>query len=413
MTPPRLRYGLPLILVMAVVLLTGALQPDWGFYAHRRINRMAVFTLDVDMMPFFRRHVEYLTEHAVDPDKRRYATRHEAVRHYIDIDHWGKLPFDNVPRVWTDALIRYHTLELIAAGDTQRLKVDTILGATVGFDQLLRLTDEAGVFFLYDYAAYRQWFVEEVLPQYYEEEWWVDPDTLRVAVPGLPAFSTARVVDRFSEHGILPYHLLSMQNRMTRAFLARDVRAILRLCAEMGHYIGDAHVPLHTTVNYNGQLTGQVGIHAFWESRIPELLADAEFDFWVGKAEYIENPRDYYWDMVLASHRLVDSVLQIEKRLSQTFPKDRQYCFEDRLNRNVRTQCPEYARAYAEAMDGMVEERFRAAIRAIGSAWYTAWVDAGQPRLDELSLEDPTDPVQEELEAEYRAGQIKGREHDG
>jgi hypothetical protein len=409
----RMRILLPLFLGAVLLLPSTSRAPDWGFFAHRRINRMAVFTLDIDMMPFFRRHLEYLTEHAVDPDKRRYATRHEAVRHYIDIDQWGRYPFANVPRNWTDALIRYHTLELIAGTDTQRLTVDTILDASLLDGPLLRWVDEAGERTLYDYAGYRAWFVRRVLPQYYEEEWVVDPDTLRRVLPGLPNFSRARIVDRFSEHGILPYHLLTMQNRMTRAFVARDVPAILRLCAEMGHYIGDAHVPLHTTINYNGQLTGQVGIHAFWESRIPELLADTDFDYWVGKAEYIENPREYYWDMVLASHRLVDSVLLVEKRLSQTFPRDRQYCFEDRLNRNIRTQCPEYAQAYAKALNGMVEDRFRAAIRAVGSAWYTAWVDAGQPLLDELSLEDRSDPAAEQLEAEYRAGRIKGREHDG
>jgi hypothetical protein len=51
---------------------------------------------------------------------------------------------------------------------------------------------------------------------------------------------------------------------------------ILRYSAEIGHYIADAHVPLHTCTNHNGQLTNQIGIHSFWESRIPELLAYKE-----------------------------------------------------------------------------------------------------------------------------------------
>ncbi|MCB9291128.1 MAG: hypothetical protein H6560_27735 [Lewinellaceae bacterium] len=50
---------------------------------------MAAFTLPPEMIGFFKKNIEFITEHAVDPDKRRYATRHEAVRHYIDIDHWG------------------------------------------------------------------------------------------------------------------------------------------------------------------------------------------------------------------------------------------------------------------------------------------------------------------------------------
>jgi hypothetical protein len=51
----------------------------------------------------------------------------------------------------------------------------------------------------------------------------------------------------------------------------KNEAAILRLSADFGHYLGDLNVPLHTTMNYNGQLTGQEGIHGFWESRNPEI----------------------------------------------------------------------------------------------------------------------------------------------
>ncbi|MBK8081206.1 MAG: hypothetical protein IPK25_13560 [Saprospiraceae bacterium] len=73
------------------------------------------------------------------------------------------------------------------------------------------------------------------------------------------------------------------------------------------------HVPLHTTKNYNGQLTDQVGIHAFWESRIPELFAESNYDFFVGQAQYIDNPREYIWDIIIKAHSHLDSVLGIEK----------------------------------------------------------------------------------------------------
>jgi hypothetical protein len=187
---------------------------------------------------------------------------------------------------------------------------------------------------------------------------------------------------------------------------------IMRLSAEIGHYIGDACVPLHTTENYNGQLTDQVGIHAFWESRIPELFATEEFDMVVGAASYIEDIPAYFWDLVLSSHREVDRVLSIEKELSMTFPGDKQYCFEDRLNQNVRTQCAEYALAYHVAMDRMVEDRFRLAVKALGDAWYTAWVDAGQPappvdkQLNRHSTED------DDLDTAVKAGKASGREHE-
>ena len=80
-------------------------------------------------------------------------------------------------------------------------------------------------------------------------------------------------------------------HRLTNAFKEKNQAKILKLSAEIGHYIADAHVPLHASSNHNGQFTDQKGIHGFWESRIPELLADKEWDFFIGKAEYIQESR--------------------------------------------------------------------------------------------------------------------------
>ncbi len=404
----------------AFVLLSLSLAEDWGFWGHRRINRMAVFTLPPEMAAYFKKNIEYLTEHAVDPDKRRYATRHEAVRHYIDADHWGTYPFPELPRDWNDALMKFTEVGLVnASGDTVRLARDTAWaegrdGAEV-FISLPLGNSRVAVNYQ---RAYRAFFLRNILPLYYEDEWVVDCDSL-CALFGLEAGSldcmSAFAVDHLSEYGILPYHLLAMQNRLTEAFRQKDEARILRLAAEMGHYIGDAHVPLHTTENYNGQLTNQLGIHAFWESRIPELFADKTYDYFVGKAEYISRPKEYFWDMVLASHALVDSVLLVERRLSREFPSDKQYCYEERLGLTIRTQCEEYAAAYQERLSGMVEARLQASIRAIGSSWYTAWVDAGQPRLSTLGEYRPTVAEareMEELEKEVKGGANKGRPHE-
>jgi hypothetical protein len=67
-----------------------------------------------------------------------------------------------------------------------------------------------------------------------------------------------------------------MLNRLTRAFKEHDRERILRYSADLGHYIGDAHVPLHCTRNYNGQLSGQHGIHGFWESRKGDFILSKE-----------------------------------------------------------------------------------------------------------------------------------------
>ncbi|MEM1326128.1 MAG: zinc dependent phospholipase C family protein [Bacteroidota bacterium] len=393
------------VLLFAGLQLT-CVRPDddWGFFGHRRINRMAVFTLPTDLIGFYKSNIEYITEHAVDPDKRRYATRHEAVRHYIDIDHWGVYPFEEVPRDWTDALMRYTDIYAVDLnGDTSHL---------FGNGQFARVE------FSLDSRKnpYRQFFQQNILPQYYEDEWRIDCDSLN-ALLAIPIDCQAVfAIDRFSEYGILPYNLERVYNQLISAFRYKDKRRILQLSAEMGHYVGDAHVPLHTTENYNGQLTNQVGIHAFWESRLPELYADKTYDFFVGKATYIDDPNDFFWDATLTSHQLLDSVLLIEQDLRDQFPSDQQMCYEERLNRNIRTQCEPFARAYHERLSGMVERRMRDAVLALGSVWYSAWLEAGQPDLKDLEIKELTRRelrIQAEEKRRIEQGEEKGRKHAG
>ncbi len=420
-------YHLPKILLLLFLLAIGIgttrqdLNEAWGFYGHKRINRMAVFTLPPEMIGFYKKHIEYITDHAVDPDKRRYATKHEAVRHYIDIDHWGEFPYDMVPRDFTDALVRYTDFYVISEEkDTMHLFGDKVVEITPNY---IRMKKDGVKAFLgrdsfdFPYDEYRAFFKKNIQANYYEDDWKVDGEVInkffKKYKPKVKA-KKAFAIDRFSPYGICPYNLPVVQKRLTDAFIEEDKNKILRLSAEIGHYIGDAHVPLHTTENYNGQLTNQVGIHGFWESRLPELFADKEYNFFVGKAEYIENPNDYYWDVVMESHSHLDSVLLIEKRLSETIPRDKQYCYEKRLEATVLTQCKTYARAYHEAMKGMVESRMQASIRSIGSAWFTAWVNAGQPDLKKLKNEELDKAERERLKNEeslFKAGKIKGRSH--
>ncbi len=79
----------------------------WGFYAHQKINYYALFLLPPEMMVLYKPNITFLSEHAVDPDKRRYAVPEEGPRHYIDIDHYGKYPYDSLPRKWNDAVVKF------------------------------------------------------------------------------------------------------------------------------------------------------------------------------------------------------------------------------------------------------------------------------------------------------------------
>ncbi len=302
----------------------------WGFYGHRKINQHAVYLLPPEMMALFKPYIGFIEEHAVDPDKRRYAIPQEAPRHYIDIDKYGVYPYDSLPRKWNDAVAK---------------------------------------------------FTEDTL----------------------------------TAHGIVPWWIQTMQYRLTEAFKEKHQAKILKLSAEIGHYIADAHVPLHASSNHNGQYTDQKGIHGFWESRIPELLADKEWDFFIGKADYIKNPGEFIWARVLESAAAADTVLRYEKELSKKFPGDQKYAFEERNGTIIRQYSSAFTIAYDKMMRGMVERRMRQSIYAIASFWYTAWVNAGQPDLKSLTHKEFSPEELKEFEAlnqAWKSAPIRGREHE-
>ncbi len=398
-----------LLLLTSLVTLSAMSisHTNWGFYGHRLINKMAIYSLPTEMFGFFKTNGSYISEHAIDPDKRRYATPYEAVRHYIDIDHWGTYPYDNVPRKWTDVMMKYSTFHgIFENGDTLHFKFD--IDADLEQLHFVNANDESELA-SFSYEKIKGLFKKVVLPLYYEEEKIIPTELVDLLFENQEFkgdFTKVLWSENFSEMGILPYHLEKMYYQLSSVMEQKDYNKILRISSEIGHYIADAHVPLHTTENYNGQLTDQVGIHAFWESRIPELLAEEEWDFLVGKAQYIENPNSYFWNIVLESNALVGEVLRIEEDLRKRFDQDELYCYEERLERTVRVECESFAKAYAAALDGQVEDRFRASILSVASVWYSAWVDAGQP---DLTWDEPVNVVVEQEEKIF--GKIFGRSH--
>lgn len=220
--------------------------------------------------------------------------------------------------------------------------------------------------------------------------------------------------DTLMAHGIVPWHIEKMMFRLTQAFKEKNFAKILKYSADLGHYVGDAHVPLHCTKNYNGQLTGQHGIHGFWESRIPELYGD-QFDYFTGRAVYIRDPLKEAWKIIKASYAAHDSVLDFERKLNQQFPADRKYAYELKGTVTVKVYSEAYTKAFDAMLDGQVERRMRAAIISVASFWYTAWVNAGQPDLGEFNGVTLSPAEMEALNQEaasWSQGKINGRGHD-
>jgi hypothetical protein len=382
---------------------------DWGFFGHKRINRLAVFTLHPDMMPLFKNSIEYLSEHAVDADKRRYAIKEEGIRHFIDLDIWQQPESSPLPRDYPGALGLYG--DFVTVDSNLGLLGPRMRDQQNKRNQFVRSWTRDTII---EWSKLREFIQFKVLPRVDSDESWKLKGSeineslgISLAIDSLEY----KWVDTFSQHGILPYHLEHHFYQLVEAFKTVDHKMILRHAADIGHYIGDAHVPLHTSSNYNGQKTNQLGLHAFWESRIPELFADETYDYFVGKADYIPDIKPFIWDIVIESHKLVDSTLAMERKVSNQIPRDMQYCFDTREGIPVRLPCRAYALAYSQEMQGMVERRMREAIKAVGSVWYTAWIVAGQPKLSrwEKNPENGQIVADTVLDTKFRSGRIIGR----
>lgn len=238
---------------------------------------------------------------------------------------------------------------------------------------------------------------------------YIDLDRFEDTVDSIP-IHWSKAKEKYTERkllamGIIPWQIYRTYQNLVQAFVEGDVARIIRHSADLGHYVADAHVPLHTTSNYNGQLTNQIGIHAFWETRLPEMFSE-QYDLFIGSAKYISDPLETAWAIAKHSNARVDSVLNIEKGLSQTFPPAEQKTYITRNNQLIQTYSDSYATAYHDALNGMVERRFRASILQVASYWYSAWVDAGQPAWHY----DTTIPLNDREEIDYQGKKVLGRE---
>lgn len=381
-----------ILLLLLAFISNSFIRPVWGFFGHKRINRLAVFTLPSDMMPLFKKEIEYITEHAVDPDKRRYMVATEGYRHYINLDRWSFLPHDKIDAqiLHTEIFViddKNDTLKLVDYPSIRKQKRDYFLKSKA----IRRLFSRDSIAVADSF--YRRFFINNLVKIQPDEPLSISPDSLKVLFKkeqlSMKNIKAAFAKDKLTQHGILPYHLQTIQFQLTQAFIKKDRNKVLKLSAELGHYLSDAHVPLHTISNYDGQFTQQNGLHSFWESRLPELYADNQYDFFVGRAEYIPDTREFFWKVINDANKLTTNILKIEKELSRIFPNDKKYCIETVNGVAVQKPCAEYAKAFHDKLGGMVETQMRASILDLGSMWYTAWVDAGKPDLENLKVEEP------------------------
>ena len=183
------------------------------------------------------------------------------------------------------------------------------------------------------------------------------------------------------KNGLVPWRVGWGVDSLSAAMKAHDVPLVLHLSADLGHYVADMHVPLHATENYDGQLTGNIGVHFRWESGTPEHFGKDYSFAGIGDAVYIKHPVEHALKILNHSYSLLEKVFKADSIARTGIPKDKLYRVEEKDGRKEYVYSDEYYERFNKELNGMVEVQMRAAARAVASYWYTAWVNAGRPKF--------------------------------
>lgn len=190
--------------------------------------------------------------------------------------------------------------------------------------------------------------------------------------------------DTLKKYGFVPYQVLIEYDSLVQALKRNNADSIVFYAVDLAHYIEDACVPLHTTNNYDGQLTGQKGLHALWESTIPELELSHYNLHLKHKATYIKNKGETIWTAVRRAHALLPEMFEKEKEVAKNFPDSSKY--EERMyyGRKTKVYTDAFAKQYAAALTTTVNDQLNYSANLVADFWYSAWVDAGKPKLKQL-----------------------------
>ena len=166
------------------------------------------------------------------------------------------------------------------------------------------------------------------------------------------------------DNGTIPWVIEQLTDSLTVLMSTGQWESVWQIAAELGHYVADSHEPLHLTLNYNGQLTGNDGIHSRYETQminphLPELP--------------LPNYTSIYWSSV------IDSVFQY---IENVYPHVSDIIDADDL---ARGQDPNYGSTYYsilwDEVDSLTVRVINKAIVDLASIWQTAWINAGSPTL--------------------------------
>ncbi len=176
-------------------------------------------------------------------------------------------------------------------------------------------------------------------------------------------------VDVLAQNGRLPWRVEQFSGDLRRAFERRAKNDygdsdVLAFAAWVTHYVSDSYVPFHGVTNYDGQLSGQHGIHSRWEAALFDRYG-SRLAIQPGPIRPVPDVRALIFTNLLEDERLVPEILKADLEAIGT--------------RDV------YDAAYFDAFFArtgpVVERRLNDAITGVASVITAEWQAAGRPPM--------------------------------
>ena len=205
-------------------------------------------------------------------------------------------------------------------------------------------------------------------------------DTERFAkstpVSGIPdsfaILSKTHPYDKVRSDGYLPWTVERVWQRLVRAFREKRSADVLVQTAYLSHYVADAHVPFHTTENYDGQQSGQRGIHRRFEGTLLEKFV-GEADLAFGKPIPARSAAKDMLAVVAEGFAMVSPILDADREASAASGGKFDERYWDLFSRKCRPIAVARLETGGRRLSGLIE---------------AAWRKAGRPQLDSPATMD-------------------------
>jgi hypothetical protein len=267
-----------------VAVISGLMLPPpacaWGAGAERLVATKAVDTLPPDIRGFFTANRDFLSHHVTDPsDWLEKTPLTERRNHYLYLDHYGKFPFDSLPRNYKAALDKFSKSKLESAG-------------------------------------------------------------------------------------VLPWQIGVFSQKLTAAMRDHDWEEARLDAAYLAAYVAQAHDPFHSTENFDGHLSGQMGIDLRFGTNLVDRFS-LFFPMHTDDAVFVKDPTENAFDQLMSAHASIENVLLADRRAREGLSD-----FTD-----------EYYDRFYNFAGAILIRQLSDAATDVGSYWLTAWINAGRPQL--------------------------------